>query len=95
MCCFLASLSLFGPRLAMLIYWLTPYGQLKIMASLQGWFWPLLGLIFAPWTLLVYTLLFPIVGFDWVWMALAIVADLGAYVAGAARRHDASWYPGP
>jgi len=95
MCCFLASLSLLGPRLAFLVYWLLPYGQLKITAALDGWFWPFLGLIFAPWTLLVYTMLFPVFGFDWVWLGFAILADLGGYVAGAVRRRDVSWYTGP
>ena len=95
MCCFLASLSLFGPRLAFLIYWLIPYGQLKIMAAFNGWFWPFLGLIFAPWTMLFYTMLFPVVGLDWVWMGFGIVADLGGYAASAAHRRDVSWYTGP
>lgn len=95
MCCFLASLALFGPRLAFLVYWLTPYGQLKIRMALNGWFWPLLGLIFLPWTILMYTLIFPINGFDWVWLAIAFFADLGGYAASAARRRDARWYRGP
>ena len=95
MCCFLASLSLFGPRLAFLIYWLTPYGQFKIMAALHGWFWPLLGLLFLPWTLMTYTLVFPVFGFDWFWLGLAFMADLAGYTAGAARRRDVRWYTGP
>lgn len=95
MCCFLASLSVFGPRLAFLVYWLIPYGQLKITVALNGWFWPLLGLIFLPWTILVYTLVFPVFGFDWLWLGLAFLADIGGYAASAARRRDVSWYTGP
>ena len=30
MCCFFASLFLLGPRFAFLVYWLIPYGRLKI-----------------------------------------------------------------
>lgn len=95
MCCFFASLALFGPRLAFLIYWLIPYGQLKTRAAFDGWIIPLLGLIFLPWTTLVYTLIFPVFGFDWIWLGLAFLADIGGYAASAARRRDASWYRGP
>jgi hypothetical protein len=92
MCCMLAALSVFGPRLAFLVYWLIPYGQLKITAAFNGWVVPLLGLIFMPWTTFVYSLVFPVFGFDWFWLALAIVADLGAYGASAARRKDVGRY---
>jgi len=57
-----------------------------------------LGLIFLPWTTLVYTLLYRpggLFGFDWFWLALAFLADLSAFAASAARRRDASWYTGP
>ena len=95
MCCFLATLSLFGPRLGFLIFWLFPYGQLKISVAFNGWFWPFLGLLFLPWTTLVYALLFPVVAFDWIWLGFAFLADLGAFAASAARRKDARWYTGP
>ena len=92
MCCMLAALSVFGPRLAFLVYWLIPYGQFKITAAFNGWVVPLLGLIFMPWTTFVYSMVFPVFGFDWFWLALAIVADLGAYGASAARRKDVGRY---
>ena len=95
MCCFLATLSIFGPRLGFLIFWLVPYGQLKISVAFNGWFWPFLGLIFLPWTTLAYALLFPVVSFDWIWLGFALLADLGAFVAGATRRRDVRWYTGP
>ena len=92
MCCLLAALSMFGPRMAFLVYWLIPYGQVRIMAAFNGWVVPLLGLIFMPWTTFVYSMVFPVFGFDWFWLALAIVADLGAYGASAARRKDVGRY---
>jgi hypothetical protein len=95
MCCFLASLALFGPRLAFLVYWLLPIGRLKISAAFDGWFWPIIGLIVAPWTILAYSVVFPVYGFDWVWVGLGVVADIAGYVAGASRRTDVSWYTGP
>ena len=95
MCCFFATLWFLGPRFAFLIFWLIPWGRLKVMAAFNGWFWPLLGLIFLPWTMLMYVLIYPIIGFDWLWLGLAVVADISAYVTGAARRRDASFYRGP
>jgi hypothetical protein len=96
MCCFLSSLWLLGPRFAFLIYWLIPYGRLKVTAAFGGsWFWALLGLIFVPWTTLMFTLVYPIIGLDWLWLGLAVLADISAYAAGAARRRDASFYRGP
>ena len=90
MCCFLSSLWLLGPRFAFLIYWLIPYGRLKIDAAFSTFIWPFLGLIFLPWTTLMYTLIFPVYGFDWVWLGFAVLADISAYAAGSARRRDAS-----
>ena len=95
MCCFFSSLWLLGPRFAFLIYWLIPYGRLKIDAAFSTFFWPFLGLIFLPWTTLMYTMIFPVAGFDWVWLGFSFLADISAYAAGAARRKDASFYPGP
>lgn len=95
MCCFLASLSILGPRMAFLIYWLIPYGHVKTQMAFNGWLVPLLGLIFFPMTTLIYTLIFPLVGFDWIWLALAFLADVAAVGSGAVRRKDAGWYTGP
>ena len=89
MCCFLAILAIFGPRLAFLIYWLVPYGQLKIVTAFGGsWFWPILGLIFMPWTVLVYTLIFPIYGLDWIWLGIAIMVDITTYIVNSSRRNQ-------
>jgi apolipoprotein N-acyltransferase len=83
MCCFITTLAFLGPRLGLMVFWLFPYGALKINAAFQGWFWPLLGWIFVPWTTLMYVLVFPIGGFDWLWLGLAVIADLGMYGGGA------------
>jgi hypothetical protein len=95
LCCFFTTLFFFGPRLAFLIYWLIPAGQLKIAATFNTFIWPLLGLIFLPWTTLIYVIVFPVVSFDWIWLGLAVLADIASYGAGTARRRDASWYAGP
>lgn len=82
MCCFFASLVFFGPRLAVLVWWLFQPG--RFAATFTTFFWPLLGLIFAPWTLLMYILVAPlgIVGFDWIWIGLGVLLDLLSYGGG-------------
>ena len=93
MCCFASVIFFFGPRLGFLVYWLL--APLRVTTAFNTFIWPLLGLIFLPWTTLMYVLIFPIVSFDWVWLGLALFADIAGYAASAARRKDASWYTGP
>ena len=85
MCCFVMSLFLLGPRAATLIWWLI--NPVRFDLAFRGFIWPLLGLIFLPWTTLMYLIVWsPITGvsgFDWVWLALAVVADIASYGGGA------------
>jgi hypothetical protein len=96
MCCFFIALFAFGPRLAFLIYWLVPQGRVMVNMAFQGWFLPLLGLIFLPWTTLMWVIVYGvngIVGFDWVWIGLALAADIATYTSGAYKRKDVPGYP--
>ena len=96
MCCFFTTLLFFGPRLAFLIYWLLPFGRIKIFAAFNTWIWPLLGLIFLPWTTLMYVIIWTpggLVAFDWVWLGLALAADIAGYVGGARNRQRVPGYP--
>ncbi len=83
MCCFYTVLLFLGPRLAILVLWLTTYGYTQINLAFSGWLWPLLGWLFLPWTTLLYIFIFPIAGFDWIWLALTLIMDLGSYGGGA------------
>jgi hypothetical protein len=96
MCCFFLTLMAFGPRLALLIFWLIPYGRIQVALAFHTWIWPLLGLIFLPWTTLMYVLVYGangIVGFDWVWLGMALVADIATYGGGAYKRKEVPYYP--
>lgn len=88
MCCFFTSLVLFGPRLAILVWWLV--NQARWELAFDSFIWPLLGFIFAPWTTIMYVLVFPggVTGFDWVWIGLGVLADLGSYVGGGYGNRD-------
>jgi len=85
MCCLFAVLLFFGPRIAFLIYWFNPAGHQRVSQAFTTWLWPLLGLIFVPWVTLVYVLVFPIHGLDWLWLGLALLADFGGYSSGASQ----------
>ncbi|MEJ2600145.1 MAG: hypothetical protein P8Z00_17560 [Anaerolineales bacterium] len=82
MCCFFTTLLLLGPRAAVLIWWLIR--PVYYMTVFGTWIWPLLGLIFLPWVTLMYLIVAPggIIGFDWVWLGLAFLADIGTYGGG-------------
>jgi hypothetical protein len=93
MCCFFATLVFLGPRAAILIWWLVEPARWSLAFS--SFLWSLLGFIFLPWTTLMYVLVFPagVVGFDWVWLGLGLLADISSYAGGAWRRRDIPGYP--
>jgi hypothetical protein len=86
MCCFLTTLVLLGPRFAILVWWLI--NPLRFNAAFTNWIVPLLMAIFLPWTMLMYMIVFPfgIVGLDWLWLGLGLLADVAFYAGGGFRR---------
>ena len=96
MCCFFATLLFFGPRLGMLIFWLFPYGQVKINLAFKDFNYPwlvgILGLVFIPWATLMYVIVYPLNGFDYVWVGLAVGADIFAWIGGDRNRHKVPGY---
>jgi hypothetical protein len=85
-CCLFASVLAGAPRFAFLLWWF--FQPARINATFSSFLWPLLGLLFLPWTTLTYVMVYPrgINGFDWVWLGLALVIDLGTYGGGAQSR---------
>jgi len=91
MCCFFTILLVFGPRLADIIWWLLrpAYWQSQFVTwPIIWWLWPVLGILFLPWLTLMYMIVAPggIVGFDWLWLAIALVADIASYGSGYRQR---------
>jgi len=82
------TLVMAGPRLALIIWWL--FSTSRFNAAFNAIIWPILGIIFAPWTTLMYVILYQggITGLDWLWMGLAILADLGSYAGGGYGNRD-------
>ena len=54
--------------------------------------WPILGIIFAPWTTMIWVIVSPggVTGIDWLWVGLAIVVDVGFWSGGAWATRTAS-----
>ena len=80
MCLFAVLAGLF-PRLAFAVYWIARPNAVAAVFG-DALIWPFLGLIFLPFTTLIYTLLYlpgGITGFDWVWVGLAFALDIGHY----------------
>jgi hypothetical protein len=52
------------------------------------WLWPVLGIVFLPWTTIMYVIVAPggIVSWDWLWLGLMLVADIASYSGGAGRK---------
>ena len=83
MCCFFTALVFLGPRAAILIWWLI--SPTRWEAAFDSFIWPFLGLIFAPWTTLMWVSVAPggITGFDFVIVGLGIFADIASYSSSA------------
>jgi hypothetical protein len=87
MCCILLLAAGIGPRLALALVWI--FGD-RVELAYDTWVWPLLGLVFAPWTALFYALAWgPIEGVSgagWILVAFGISLDLATYLARFTRR---------
>jgi hypothetical protein len=76
--CLVVTFGAFFPRLAVLFIWLARPGMFE--AAIGSAFVALLGIIFLPFTTLVYVVLWEpggLTGFDWLWVFLAFLLDLG------------------
>jgi hypothetical protein len=87
MCCLFLGLAALGPRFAVLAIWI--FGD-RVDLAFDSWFWPLLGLLFAPWTTLAYLVTWDPGGVgvgEWLLILVGVVADIATYAsrAGASR----------
>ena len=92
MCCLALTAGFIGPRIALAIWWI--FGD-RVERAFDTWVWPLLGLIFLPWTTLAYLVVWsPVVGVDggeWILVALGFLLDVVSYSGRAAQsRYQAS-----
>lgn len=80
--CLFAIFGGFFPRIAVLIIWLARPAYFTAVFG-GNWLLPILGILFLPFTTLIYILLATpgvgLVGLDWLWLALAVLLDIGGY----------------
>lgn len=96
MCCLPLALFFLGPRISLVIYWLFPAGRNQFQVAFDSLLWPILGIIFLPWTTLAWTLFHGpngIAGFDWVWVILGVVVDIAVYSGSVFKRKSVPGYP--
>jgi hypothetical protein len=83
MCCLFTTLLLIGPRAAIVLWWLVQ--PLRWSTAFDSFIVPFLGLLFLPWTTLMYVLVSPggVEGFDFLWLLIALLGDLAQWFGGA------------
>jgi hypothetical protein len=87
MVCLFALLATFAPRLMLLILWIfTPL----VNRTFDFWLWPLLGLIFLPFTTLMYVLAVGPLGaanvWGWLMVFFGLLIDLRSFADVHANR---------
>lgn len=77
---------LIGPRFATVMWWL--FQPERFNLAFTNFLVPILGIIFLPWTTLMYMLVFPggLSGFDILFLILAFLGDMASYFGGAKYR---------
>lgn len=73
------------PRVGTLLIWIAR-PALFSLAFAGSWLIPVLGIIFLPFTTLMYVILWSpgvgLTGFDWFWIFLALLIDIASYGGG-------------
>ena len=88
--CLFALFAGIFPRLALFIVWILRPNLVD--AAFSTWIFPLLGIIFLPFTTLMYVILYTpgigLHGWEWFWLALCFLLDIANW--GSARRRRAA-----
>jgi hypothetical protein len=91
--CLLAIAAGLFPRLVLIIMWIV--GP-RINNTFDTNIWPLLGLIFLPYTTIMYVLVWSsatgVVGWDWLWIALGVWMDVMKWARIAENRKNIPGY---
>jgi hypothetical protein len=84
--CLFVLLAAAFPRVAAILYWLVEPARWS-RAFDGAWVWPLLGIIVLPITTIVWVIVSPngVASWDFLWLGIAVFADLGS-TSRAARR---------
>jgi len=84
MCCMVTSLFLFGPRIALFVWWLI--NPFRFSSAFDTWLIPVVFGVFAPFTMIAYLIVWSpitgITGLDWLWLGIGIFLDISSYTGG-------------
>ena len=82
MCCLFTTLVLLGPRIAGVFWWI--FQPMRWNLAFNSLIWPMLGLVFLPWTTLMYVISFTggIMWWEWMFIGFALLTDIGSYAGG-------------
>jgi hypothetical protein len=88
--CLFLLITMLSPRLGVIVLWVfTDY----VTRAFDSWVWPLLGLIFLPWTTLLYILVAAPVGgitlWGWLMVGLGLILDVSAHAQAYTNRQQA------
>ena len=88
MCCLFTILIFLGPRVADVTWWLVQPNRWD--AAFGSIIWPILGIIFVPWTTLMYVLVSPggLNLLDWIFLGLALFSDIAMHGGGTYFNRD-------
>jgi len=93
--CLLAFFAAFVPRLVLILAWI--FGARWDVVWQGDWFSPLLGIVFAPYTTIMYLLSWDpvvgIVGWDWMWIILGALLDIMKWSQIINNRRGVPGYP--
>jgi hypothetical protein len=91
--CLIFLLALFAPRVAFALMWI--FGN-RVDLAFDSALWPLVLIIFLPWTGIMYALMWDPVGgvegAEWIVIGLAVAVDLMSWSAKAAKNQYSSRY---
>jgi hypothetical protein len=86
--CLFALIAVLSPRLAVFLLW--AFTNYVDRAFNGGWVWPLLGLLFMPWTTLMYILAAAPAGdvhvAGWIVVGIGVLVDLSSWAQAAQNR---------
>jgi hypothetical protein len=94
--CLLAVGLAAAPRFFLILAWI--FSERWPIVWQGDFLWPLLGIIFLPYTTIMYMLVWTITGvqgWDWLWIILGLVLDITAWAQNAANRKNVPGYTGP
>jgi hypothetical protein len=75
--CLVLILAIFSPRLGAALWWLIQPDRWD--TAFGSWIWPVLGIIFLPWTTIMWVTVAPFgnaYGADWLWLAIGFMVDV-------------------